>query len=161
VQRTPEHGTWPLRTDFTIHPGIGFKGAVQAEEAKQLTKFLANLPPANPSGQDYVIITGDFNSDPTSEAIGTAPPLQCCRSCNNLPHPLPGNMLKGDQIELTDSWPHCSYGVRSLLPVVVAPAMLSRLILVHPRMASHSTVPTRPSVSTMHSTPPADPATTR
>lgn len=70
--------------------GIGFKGAVQAEEAKQLTKFLANLPPANPSGQDYVIITGDFNSDPTSEAIG--------------------NMLKGDQIELTDSWPHCSYG---------------------------------------------------
>ncbi len=102
----------------STHPGIGFKGAVQAEEAKQLTKFLANLPPANPSGQDYVIITGDFNSDPTSEAIGTAPPLQCCRSCNNLPHPLPGNMLKGDQIELTDSWPHCSYGVHSLLPLL-------------------------------------------
>lgn len=60
-----------MRTVFTIYPGIGFKGAVQAEEAKQLTKFLANLPPANPSGQDYVIITGDFNSDPTSEAIGT------------------------------------------------------------------------------------------
>jgi hypothetical protein len=55
--------------------GIGFKGAVQAEEAKQLTTFLASLPLANPSGQDYVIITGDFNSDPASEAISTSNPL--------------------------------------------------------------------------------------
>jgi endonuclease/exonuclease/phosphatase family metal-dependent hydrolase len=55
-----------------LFSGIGFNGTVQAEEAKQLTNFLAGLPVASPSGKDYVILTGDFNSVPNSDAIGAA-----------------------------------------------------------------------------------------
>lgn len=48
----------------TTHLEVDPRGQVQVEEVKQLLHFLSRLTPKAP-----VILTGDFNSKPTSEAI--------------------------------------------------------------------------------------------